>query len=126
MVAEYLRRSDLSQEDLRYHLEPGDAVLVKQRIPGKLQARAEGPYTFLRYLGQNNLGAEVMDPGGSTRTVAIANVRPYRGAHPANIPNRVWDLPPELQSEIMEMTDDGPSADVARATSAEISDGWTT
>jgi hypothetical protein len=51
MIAEYLRRSDLSKDDLRYHLEPGDAVLVKQRIPGKLQAKAEGPYTFLRYLG---------------------------------------------------------------------------
>jgi hypothetical protein len=61
MVAEYLRRSDLSQDDLRYHLEPGDPVLVKQRIPGKLQAKAEGPYSFLKYLGQNNLGAEVMD-----------------------------------------------------------------
>ena len=61
MVAEYLRRSDLSEEYLRYHLEPGDLVLVKQCIPGKLQAKAEGPYSFLRYLGQNNLGAEVMD-----------------------------------------------------------------
>jgi hypothetical protein len=67
MVAEYLRRTDLSQQDLRFHLEAGDAVLVKQRIPGKLQAKAEGPYTFLKYLGQNNLGAEVMDAAGGTR-----------------------------------------------------------
>ena len=39
---------------------------------------------------------EVMDAGGGTRTVAIVNVIPYRGVHPAHIPNRVWDLPPEL------------------------------
>jgi hypothetical protein len=61
MVQEYLRRTDLAQEDLRYHLEPGDAVWVKQRLPGKLQAKAEGPYTFLRYVGHNHLGGEVMD-----------------------------------------------------------------
>lgn len=57
MVQEYLRRNDLSKEDLRYSLEPGDAIWVKQRIPGKLQAKAEGPYTFLKYVGDNHLGA---------------------------------------------------------------------
>jgi hypothetical protein len=71
-------------------------VLVKQRIPGKLQAKAEGPYSFLRYLGQNNLGAEVMDAEGCTRTVAVANMLPYRGVTADNIPNRVWDWPHEL------------------------------
>jgi hypothetical protein len=60
MVQEYLRRSDLAREDLRYALTPGDKVWVKQRIPGKLQAKAEGPYTFLKYLGDKNLGSEVM------------------------------------------------------------------
>ena len=79
-----------------YHLEPGDAVLVKLRIPGKLQARAESPKTFLKYFGQNILGAEVMDSGEGTHTVTIANVIPYRGIHPTHIPNWVWDLPPEL------------------------------
>ena len=64
MVQEYLRRGDLAREDLRYHLEPGDAIWVKQRIPGKLQAKAEGPLTFLRYIGSNHLGAEVMDSQG--------------------------------------------------------------
>jgi hypothetical protein len=64
MVREYLRRKDLAPEDLRYSLEPGDKVWVKQRVPGKLQAKAEGPYVFLNYRGQNNLGAEVMDQEG--------------------------------------------------------------
>lgn len=61
MVREYLRRKDLSKEDLRFSMEPGDRVMVKQRRPGKLLARAEGPYTFLRYSGDNNLGCEVLD-----------------------------------------------------------------
>ena len=60
MVQEYLRRKDLSREDLCYKLEPGDNIWVRQRIPGKLQAKAEGPYIFLRYVGDNNLGAEIM------------------------------------------------------------------
>jgi hypothetical protein len=61
MVQEYLRRGDLARGDLRHGLEPGDLVWVKQRIPGKLMAKAEGPYTFLRYVGSNHLGGEVMD-----------------------------------------------------------------
>jgi hypothetical protein len=67
-----------------------------------------------------------MDAGGGTRTVAIANVIPYRGVHTSHIPNRVWDLPPELQSDMADITDDEASAEVARATSADISGGWTT
>ena len=82
-------------------------MLVKQRIPGKLQAKAEGPYSFLRYLGQNNLGAEVMDAQGGTRQVAVANMLPYRGVTVDDIPNRVWDLPPELQSELDYDPNDG-------------------
>ena len=37
-----------------------------------------------------------MDELGGTRTVAVANIIPYRGIQVGNIPNRVWDLPPEL------------------------------
>lgn len=94
MVQEYLRRNDLSKEDLRYSLEPGDAIWVKQRIPGKLQAKAEGPYTFLKYVGDNHLGAEVTDVQGSTCQVAVANMLPYRGDYKEV--TRVWELPAEL------------------------------
>jgi hypothetical protein len=99
MVREYLRRGDLSREDLRYHLEPGDVVWVRQRVPGKLQARAEGPYTFLRYVGDNHLGGEVMDDAGQLRVVAIANMLPCRGGMDLTRPTRVWDLPVELMSD---------------------------
>lgn len=33
----------------------------------------------MKYVGDNHLGAEVMDEKGSTRQVAVANVLPYRG-----------------------------------------------
>ena len=61
MVREYLSRQDLARQDLRFALEPGDLVLVKQRIPGKLRAKAEGPYEFKEYTGVNHLGARIVD-----------------------------------------------------------------
>ena len=36
MVREYARRGDLAEQDLRFAFEPGDRVLVRQRVPGKL------------------------------------------------------------------------------------------
>ena len=53
MVREYAKRADLADQDLRFCFEPGDKVLVRQRVPGKLQTKAMGPYLFLRYIGQN-------------------------------------------------------------------------
>ena len=32
--------------------------------------------------------------------MAVANMLPYRGVTVDDIPNRVWYLPPELQSEV--------------------------
>ena len=67
-----------------------------------------------------------MDVSGNARVVALANIIPYRGMQDGVIPNRVWDLPPELGSEMEEVEEETPQlADVALATSADISDGWT-
>ena len=57
--------------------------------------------------------------------MALANMVPYRGAHPAHIPNRVWDLPPELQSEELEMVGGDSEVGVTRAMSPDLSQGWT-
>ena len=58
--------------------------------------------------------------------VAVANIIPYRGMQDGIIPNRVWDLPPELGSELEEAEEATPHVDVvAVSTSAEISGGWT-
>ena len=56
----------------------------------------------------------------------MANIIPYRGMQDGIIPNRVWDLPPELGSELEEAEEANPHVgDVALSTSAEISGGWT-
>jgi hypothetical protein len=56
----------------------------------------------------------------------VANVIPYRGMQDGIIPNRVWDLPPELGSDLEEAEEAIPRVgDVAVSTSAEISGGWT-
>jgi hypothetical protein len=71
-----------------------------------------------------------MDAGGVTRNVALANMLPYRGVTVDDIPNRVWDLPPELRSDLEEAsTEPGRGtveANETSATSAGISQGWTT
>ena len=46
-------RPDLAAADLRHVFEPGDAVILKQRLPNKNKVKAEGPFTFLRYVGHN-------------------------------------------------------------------------
>jgi hypothetical protein len=56
--------------------------------------------------------------------VALANMVPYRGAHPAYVPNRVWDLPPELQSEELEMMGGDSEVGVTRTRTADLSQGW--
>ncbi len=58
--------------------------------------------------------------------MAVVNIIPYRGMQDGIIPNRLWDLPPELGSELEEVEEVTPQvADVALATSADISEGWT-
>ena len=88
---------------------------VRQRIPGKLQAKAEGPLTFLRYVGSNHLGAEVMDSQGQVRQVAVANVLPYRGDRGVERHHRVWDLPVEPMSD-----DEGRGLEADEAVAVQV------
>ena len=54
-----------------------------------------------------------MDAQGQLRHVAIANVLPYQSDARDALPNRVWDLPVELQSEEGDTAAAGATADVA-------------
>ena len=68
-----------------------------------------------------------MDELGGTRPVTVANIILFRGAHGGDGPSRVWELPPELQSDMADsLTDTRPAGDVAVPMSADISTGWTT
>ncbi len=82
MARNYRRRKDVSAVDLRRTLKPGDLVLMKQKIPGKLQARCTGPYTFLKFAGPTSTGAELLDTRGLVQVSAIANLLPYHAEYP--------------------------------------------
>lgn len=79
MVAQYARRPGLSPIDNRTILTPGCKVIMRQRQPGKMKLKATGPYTFLRFVGRQGLGAELMDQGGHTLRASLSNVLPCRG-----------------------------------------------
>lgn len=76
MVQEYLGRRDQGAHDPHFGTEPGDAVLVRQRIPSKLQDKEEIPCTFLWRIGENLLGARL---AVQCSQVGRHLKRPYRG-----------------------------------------------
>ena len=54
-------------------------MLLRQRLPGKLRTRCDGPYVFLRSLGKNSATLELLGANGKVRVASVANVVPYRG-----------------------------------------------
>ena len=78
MIREYARRARLADFDVRFLFQPGDRVLMKQKLVGKQRVRAMGPYTFLRYTGQLRVTAEIADTRGRTQVASVANLVPLR------------------------------------------------
>ena len=74
--------------DLRFVLMPGMKVLVCSRVPGKLEASWEGPWTVLRLLGPADSAVEVLALEHKARVVAVSNVKPYRGTEPERVAKR--------------------------------------
>ena len=85
MEQAYMRRKGLSAQDLRASLKPADLVLLKQTIPGKMQQKCTGPYTFFRFLGKKRGGAELLDSAGRVSEVAVANLLPYHAPVPTEV-----------------------------------------
>jgi hypothetical protein len=73
MVDEHARQ--VADGKLVFNLVPGDAVLVREYIPGKMRLKAVGPYRFLRAI--KGSGAEVMTAKGKIIRAAMANLKPY-------------------------------------------------
>ena len=72
----------MAECDLRASLKPADLVLLKQTVPGKMQPKCTGPYTFLRFVGRKKGGAELLDGTGRVSVVAVANLLPYHAPVP--------------------------------------------
>lgn len=58
-----------------FDLTPGDPVLVREFMPGKMRLKAVGPYKFVRRV--KGSGAEVLTRKGKMIRVAMANLKPY-------------------------------------------------
>ena len=74
--------------DLHFVLTPGMKVLVRSRVPGKLEASWEGPWTVLRLLGPADSAGEVLTSEYKARVIAVSNVKPYRGTEPVQVAKR--------------------------------------
>ena len=65
MAKQYLRCNDLAAIDVRFLFKAGDKILLKQRLVGKLQAKATGPYIFIKYTGRRRGKAIIGQAGGA-------------------------------------------------------------
>ena len=75
LVSAYQRQHG-QERDLRFELVPGQQVLLRQRQPGKLRTKCEGPYVFLRSVGPNSAALELLGPNGKVRVASVGNVVP--------------------------------------------------
>lgn len=93
MMKRYQARQDLEELGIWVDLAPGDKVVIRTALPGKMQPRLDGPGTFLRHVGANGLAGEVMMGDGSIRREALANLRLYQAgitAEPTREEMVVW------------------------------------
>ena len=79
MVAAYQRQHG-RERDLRFELVPGQQVLLRQRLPGKLRTKCDGPFVFLRSVCPNSAALELLGSNGKVRIASVGNVVPYRGS----------------------------------------------
>ena len=68
----------MAEWDVRFLFKPGDKVLLKQWLTGKLKVKATGPHVFLRYTGRRQVTALIGEVGGRQLHVSAANLLPMR------------------------------------------------
>lgn len=90
MVRQYLKRKDLANLDVRFAFTPGQRVLIRSKRANKLAPRAQGPYVFVRYLGQGGLAAEIRDATGQSKILSTTHLRPMLSERPP----RLYRYPP--------------------------------
>ena len=77
MVAKHAHRADLDRVDVRFVFWPSDMVLLQTPWPGKLKARAIGPFTFLHYMGWHGVNDRICNITGMEWVVSAANLKPF-------------------------------------------------
>ncbi len=97
MIKAYRRQKQLAEKDPRVIFKPGDQVLLRRRMPGKMRTRAEGPYTFVGYTNTAGWVAMVQGTDGRKLSVSAANLIQLKGRHvtpppPAEV---VWEDSPD-------------------------------
>ena len=93
MQRRYQARKDLEDLDVWVDLNPGDRVVIRTALPGKMQPRLDGPGTFLRHVGANGLAGEVMMDNGAIRKEALGNLRLHQAgitAEPVREEMVIW------------------------------------
>jgi hypothetical protein len=76
MKREYLARDNLATHDVRFIFTPGDPVLLKQKVPGKMECKARGPYIFDKYVGPLKVNAIIIDKRSQPMRVSAGNLLP--------------------------------------------------
>lgn len=100
MRRRYEARRDLEELDVWVDLNPGDRVVIRTALPGKMQPRLDGPGTFLRHVGANGLAGEVMMDNGAIRKEALGNLRLHQAGIPARpVKDNVVIWTPELEND---------------------------
>ncbi len=117
MAEEHSRR--VAEGKLVFNLQPGDPVLVREYLPGKMRLKAVGPYKFLRAI--KNSGAEVLTNKGRIVRVAMANLKPYRP--PVTGERMVVEKPPPSREKSAAMFDSSSEEDWATEPDSEDSSG---
>lgn len=117
MAEQYSRQ--VAEGKVVFNLQPGDPVLVREYLPGKMRLKAIGPYKFLRAI--RNSGAEVLTAKGRIIRVAMANLKPY---HPPVTGERVAvEKPRASRDKSAAMFDSSSEEDWATDTQSESSAG---
>lgn len=79
MKRQYERKQALRAAGVVHIFAPGDQVLLQEYRPGKMQPRARGPYTFVRYGAGEGCTARVSS-GARVFTCSAAQLIPVLGA----------------------------------------------
>ena len=72
MKKAYEWKQNLKAVGVEHIFAPGDQVLVKSHLAGKLKSKALGPYTFVRYGGDGRFGTAKVNTGQRVLTCSAA------------------------------------------------------